>query len=341
MFVIRESFREDADQVLAVAEHLDSVNLPADAASIADILELSERSFSSEASVQDREYLFVLEDSDAGRIVGTSMIHAQHGTKRSPHVYFQVLKEERYSTTLDRYMVHQALRLGFNYDGPTEIGGLILLPEYRGHRESLGKLLSYVRFLFLAMHRELFRDRVISELMPPLEADGTSKLWKHLGKRFTGLTYHEADHLSKHNKEFIWALFPHGMIFTSLFPEDVRAAIGKVGPETQGVQRILERIGFTYANQIDPFDGGPHFVARTDDITLIRGSRRTHCTHIDAADTSRPWAILATESDTPGKRFRAVGARVIPGADDSVGVPEAQRELLGVRAGDELWMVAP
>jgi arginine N-succinyltransferase len=35
----------------------------------------------------------------------------------------------------------------------------------------------------------VFRDRVLSELLPPLEADGTSKLWEALGRRFTGLTY--------------------------------------------------------------------------------------------------------------------------------------------------------
>src|SRR5688572_11561936 len=113
------------------------------------------------------------------------MIHAQHGTRRAPHIFFRVEQDERYSVTLDRYFVHKTLRIGYNYDGPTEIGGLILLPEYRGNPEQLGKLLSYTRFLFVAMHRAVFRDRVISELLPPLEADGTSLLWKHLGHRFT------------------------------------------------------------------------------------------------------------------------------------------------------------
>lgn len=32
--------------------------------------------------------------------------------------------------TLDKYFVHPTLRLAYNYNGPTEIGGLILLPEY-------------------------------------------------------------------------------------------------------------------------------------------------------------------------------------------------------------------
>ena len=94
------------------------------------------------------------------------------------------------------------------------------------------------------MHRAIFRDRVISELLPPLEPDGSSRLWNHFGRRFTGLSYSDADLLSKETKEFIRALFPHGLIYTSLFPEEVREVIGVVGPETKGVEKMLRRIGF-------------------------------------------------------------------------------------------------
>src|SRR5688572_25924978 len=116
MFRIRQSYREDIDQILAVAEHLDTVNLPADRGHIEKILELSERSFSGETPVVDREYLFVLEDVTARRVIGTSMIHAQHGSKRAPHVFYRVEADERYSITLDRYFVHPTLRIGYNYD---------------------------------------------------------------------------------------------------------------------------------------------------------------------------------------------------------------------------------
>jgi arginine N-succinyltransferase len=341
VFRIRQSYRDDVDQVLAVAEHLDTVNLPADRAAIEGILTRSERSFSGEAAVVDREFLFVLEDVDVkdkkARIVGTSMIYAQHGTKRAPHIYFRVEADERYSVTLDRYMVHQTLRIGYNYNGPTEIGGLILLPEYRRSSEALGKALSYVRFLFIRMHRELFRDHVLSELLPPLGADGTSQLWEHLGRRFTGLTYQEADHLSKDNKEFIHALFPDDPIHTELLPEHVQAIIGKVGPDTQPVEKMLRRIGFDYADQIDPFDGGPHFVAPTDQITLVRDARQLTVRTIGEVDSGRPWAILAVE--TPGKpSFRATGARVIPMGVDSVGITEDIRARLGVAEGAQVWL---
>ncbi|MBA3541020.1 MAG: arginine N-succinyltransferase [Deltaproteobacteria bacterium] len=337
MFRIRQSYRDDVDQVLAVAEHLDTVNLPADRKHIESILDASEKSFSAALPVTEREFLFVLEDLEKKQIIGTSMIYAQHGTKRAPHIFFRVETDERYSVTLDKYMVHPTLRIGYNYDGPSEIGGLILLPEYRRNTDALGKSLSYVRFLFIRMHRELFRDQVLSELLPPLEPDGTSKLWEAIGRRFTGLTYQEADLLSKDNKEFIHALFPDDPIHVELLSDEVRAVIGQVGPETKAVEMMLRRIGFTYAGQIDPFDGGPHFLAKTDDITVARDAALVEVRVVDHTDAERPWAIIATET-TEKPQFRAIGTRVIPMDKHVVGMTEDARVRLGVANGQKVWL---
>ena len=335
MFRIRQSYRDDVEQVLAVAEHLDTVNLPADRTHIEAILERSERSFHAEPPASEREFLFVLEDLAKKRIIGTSMIYAQHGTKRAPHIFFRVENDERYSVTLDKHMVHQTLRIGYNYNGPTEIGGLIVLPEYRGIG-GLGKALSYVRFLFMRMHRELFRDWVLSELLPPLEPDGTSRLWEALGRKFTGLTYQEADLLSKDNKEFIHALFPDDPIHTELLPDDVRAVIGQVGPETKAVEAMLRRIGFEYAGQIDPFDGGPHFVAKTDQIAVVREARDSTVRTIPS-ESGRQWAVVAVEQATK-PQFRAVATRVAELADGAIGIPEDSRKSLGIEDGQRAWL---
>lgn len=325
------------DQVLAVAEHLDTVNLPAERPYIERILDKSEKSFGAEIPAGEREFLFVLEDLAKQRIVGTSIIYAQHGTRRAPHIFFRVEADERYSVTLDKHMAHRTLRIGYNYDGPTEIGGLIVLPEYRRNTEGLGKALSYVRFLFMRMHRELFRDRVLSELLPPLEKDGTSKLWQALGRKFTGLTYQEADLISKDNKEFIHALFPDDPIHTELLPDDVQAVIGVVGDDTKPVERMLRRIGFDYAGQIDPFDGGPHFCANTDNITLIKSAIEVGVRVVGEADGERPWAVMAVEGKTR-PQFRAIGTRVIPLEPNVVGITDDARKRLDIADGQRVWL---
>ena len=60
----------------------------------------------------------------------------------------------------------------------------------------------------------------------------------------------------------------------SLLPERVQDLIGRVGAQTEGVRKMLEAVGLEYSNRIDPFDGGPHFEARTDAVTPVRDARQ-------------------------------------------------------------------
>jgi len=157
--------------------------------------------------------------------------------------------------------------------GPTEIGGLILQPSYRGHKLKLGRFLSMVRFHVMGLYRPLFAPRVLAEMMAPITLDGRSTLWEFLGRRFINLSYTEADRFCQHSKEFMTSLLPREEIYLSLLPPEARAVIGQVGPETVPARRMLERLGFAYRDEIDPFDGGPHLEAATDEITLVRGTR--------------------------------------------------------------------
>jgi len=337
MFLIREVTAEDLDGLFDVAAYLDSVNLPHDRARLRDIIADSEASFAGQCDVADRRFVFVLTEAGQGRVLGTSMIFAQHGSRRAPHVFFDVLDEERYSQTLDRHVTHRVLRIGYNYKGLTEIGGLVVHPERRGHPGQLGKLLFHCRFLYIAMHRALFRDDVLSELMPPLQPDGTSLLWEALGRKFTGLSYQEADRLSHENKEFIRALFPEEPIYATLLPADVQALIGEVGPQTKGVEKMLRRAGFRYAHRIDPFDGGPHFQARLDDVLPVRATRRARVADTDSLPAPAGRLLIApddgdAEAVVP-RSFRAVAVTAVLGGD-LVALPAPARAALGVEAGD-------
>jgi arginine N-succinyltransferase len=274
---------EHLADVCELARHLNTVNLPDNPRAIRELLETSERSFSGELrDPRQREYVFVLSDAASGRVLGTSMIIAQLGRRGVPYIYLEVRTEEKYSATLDRHFVHRVLTTRYSYDGPTEVGGLVMHPESRRSPQRLGSLIAYVRFLFIAMHRADFRDEVLAELLPPFDADGSSPLWEAYGRRFTGLSYREADQLSKSNKEFVRGLFPDE-IYATLLSEAAQRSIGEVGPETRGVEKLLRRIGFEYAERVDPFDGGPHFTCATDRITLVRAARERLLTAADPA----------------------------------------------------------
>lgn len=339
-FEIRGVVASDEEQLLAVAHHLDTVNLPDDREVIKSIIDQSTKSFTGQVKdPKRRDYVFVLVDTAKQKIIGTSMIIAQLGRRDAPYIYLDVTEEERYSQTLDKHFKHVILKIGYSYNGPTEIGGLILLPEYRKVPEKLGLIISYVRFLYLKMHRELFRDEVLAELLPPLEPDGTSHLWDALGRNFTDMTYAEADLLSKKNKEFIKGLFPEGAIYVSLLPKTAQDVIGKVGSQTRGVERMLRRIGFRYAERVDPFDGGPHFTAPTDEIELVqRSTKRTVGRLLGAKD--HPKSRFLVGKDLPeAPHFRAVISHCIVLGETEVALAESAAEHLGLKVGDDVWVL--
>src|SRR5579859_4409112 len=339
-YEIRGAVPSDEDQLLDVARHLNTVNLPADRDEIRGLLEHAQKSFTGAIKeVRRREYVFVVVDLEKARIVGTSMIIGQLGRRDAPYIYVDVFEEERYSATLDRHFRHVVLKIGYSYNGPTEIGGLIVGPEYRKKPEKLGLLISHVRFLFIKMHRDWFRDELLAELLPPLEPDGTSHLWNALGRKFTELTYAEADRLSKKNKEFVKGLFPEGAIYATLLPQNAQDVIGRVGAQTRGVEKMLRRIGFRYAWRVDPFDGGPHFTAPTDEVLLVQRTHEARITRlVPVAEAPKSRALVAVEtSEAP--YFRAVYAawRSTGESAGEIGADAAEHLALG--EGAKAWVL--
>jgi arginine N-succinyltransferase len=317
-YEIRGATRADEDALLALAAHLNTVNLPNDRSSVRELLAHAEHSFDGTITSAKRKYVFLLWDIDKRLAIGSSSIIAQLGRRDAPYIYFDVIDEERYSKSIDKHFHHTVLRLGFSYKGPTELGGLVVAPSERGSPERLGRFVSYARFAYIAGRRDAFREQLLAELLPPLEPDGTSHLWEALGRRFTGMTYAEADLLSSRDKEFIRDLFPLGEIHTSLFDDRARDVIGRVGAQTLGVERMLVAAGFRYARRVDPFDGGPHFVARTDDVALVQNARRVHFRGV----------IPATDDSTAGSgaaAARAVVLQYLPHAPYVVSVQSEYR----------------
>lgn len=271
MFILRSANLDDLNDLYELSQLMLFINLPPDKDIIESKIQSSLHSFKNPSkNLADNHYLFVLEDLENGKIIGTSMIHAQHGTEEEPHYFFSVDSEHKFSKTLNTGFIHGTLKLGIDTDGPTEIGGLILHPEYRKNDKKLGKQLSFVRFLYMGMHPEQFKDTIHSELLPPFDRDGHSPLWEAVGRKFLNMEYHDADILSRSNKEFILNLFPSDNIYITLLPIEARNAIGKVGEETLPVKRMLESIGFKYTNEVDPFDGGPHYRCKLKDVKPVK-----------------------------------------------------------------------
>ena len=331
MFLLRAATRADLAAILDLAGYLDSPNLPREEAFIKTRLTRSEQSFGRAGPPSaEREYQFALVD-DADRVVGTCVILSKHGTRRMPHVYLTVREEERYSPATDIAVRHVMLQLGATWDGPTELGALVLHPDCRGQPGQPGKLLSWGRFAYIARHPASFEAELLAEMRAAIDERGRNAFWEVFGRRFTGMSYAEADRLSASDKSFILDLFPRREFYASLLDEEVSEQLGQVHPETVPALRLLERAGLYPIGQIDPFDAGPFVGAQTADVIPIRETCRAESSS-DEPDPGATASIVGTET---GGRFRAA----VAAADSSEGklrVAKEARDRLEILPGDEV-----
>lgn len=333
-FIIRPVQYDDLGQLVDLAKQFNLLNLPGDKKVISEKIERSEESFAGKLPKHKTEYIFVVEDVEEKLVVGSSLVIAKHGTEEVPHSFFKIFKRDHFSQDLGIGFIHQVLRFQLDFDGPTEIGGLLVDKTYRRRPEKLGKQISLSRFLYMGLHREKFEDRVLCELTPPLTDEGRSEFWEALGRRFTGLPYQEADLLSQSHKEFIESLFPQDDIYLALLDAKARLVLGRVGEATKPAQHLLESIGFNYLDEVDPFDGGPHYGANTEDILPIKYGKRLKVTEFKDAAYKEQNLVAAT-----GEEFKACLASAdIRGQE--IAIAPISRQLLGVEVGEEVY-VAP
>jgi len=286
----------------------------------------------SEGVADSDVFMFVLENTETGSVLGTSQLIAQMGGPGNPNYGFKLERREFFADDIKTGTSHVVARLHADESGPTEIGGLILQPAARGAR--LGRLLSFIRFHFIGMRRELFADRVLAELMAPISDDGRSLFWEYVGQRFIPLSYTEADVQCGRSRQFIAALLPHEDIYLSLLPPEARDGVGEVHRETLPARRMLEKLGFKFCGVVDPFDAGPMLDAVTDDIPLLKlTSSREMAGVVEESVCDSEGIVSMMRKDG---EFLAVFAPMKIDSKGLVSIPAAHAEAIGVRAGDEL-----
>ncbi len=354
MFIIRQARVEDVPTLLKLAKMVHFINLPADREIIYSKIARSQECFIragggdvarfehqtaksdsgiSEFSKHGEFFMLVLEDTETGGCLGTSQIVAHMGGPGTPNFPLKLVRREFFSTSLQTGTSHIVARLFADESGPTEIGGLILQPASRGHR--LGRFLSLIRFHLMGMHRPIFADRVIAEMMGPITMDGQSILWEFFGRRFIPLSYSEADKHCQISREFISALLPKEDIYLSLLPPEARDVVGKVGTETVPARTMLEKLGFAYTDTIDPFDGGPHLEADTDRIPIVRNTRPAHLAGAAASQSACTKHGFVSTLNAEGE-FRAVETDLAIDAKGRVSLPRQVMSDMGWETGAQI-----
>ncbi|MEX0326507.1 MAG: arginine N-succinyltransferase [Puniceicoccaceae bacterium] len=215
-------------------------------------------------------YLFVLEDTGNGQLIGTSGIISRVGGF-DPFYTYKVKSSLQEYEPLNIHNTLRTLELIRNHKGPSEICSLFLHPDYR--QKGTGKLLSLARFLFMKAFPDRFDESVIAELRGFIDGEGKSPFWEAVGKNFFWKDYYEADVLSGiGEKDFIEALMPDHPIYVNLLPRSAREIIGTVHPQTEPAKAILIKEGFRESDEVDIFDAGPILQATRQDLQTWQNS---------------------------------------------------------------------
>ena len=156
-------------------------------------------------------YLFVMEDTAAGEIVGVSGIEGAVGLSNAFY-HYHLGKVVHHSARHNVYNALQTLTLCNDYTGVSELCTLFLREPYRKGRN--GRVLSKYRLLFMAQFRERFAKQVIAEMRGISDEDGRSPFWAWLEKHFFTMDFPSADYLTGiGEKTFIAELMPRFPIY--------------------------------------------------------------------------------------------------------------------------------
>ena len=309
-------------------------NLPPERAALKAKLDRAEAAFGTDSdTIADELFVLVLENGRTSAVRGTCQLMTQVG-QRWPFYSYRLNTLTQYSQELDRTVRAELLSLVTDLEGSSEVGGLFLHPNERAG--GLGLLLARSRYMFVAMHRKRFADRILAELRGIIDERGGSPFWDGVAGRFFGMNFQDADYFNAINgNQFIADLMPKHPVYIAMLSEDARSVIGIPHPTGRAAMRMLEDEGFRSEGYVDIFDGGPTMVARTDNVTSVKNSCEATVTGLSVDEGER--AILAT-----GRlgTFRACfGARVMDG-EGGIAIDSASADLLDVCEGDVVWSVA-
>jgi arginine N-succinyltransferase len=336
MLVVRAIRETDIDGLFTLATQVGSgmTTLKPDRKSLAQRVEIACASFAAQIAPQQRDYLFVLEDTSSGKLAGVCAIKSAVGLEE-PFYNYRIGTLVHSSNELKVFSRMDTLYLSNDLTGCAELCSLFLHPAYRSGNN--GKLLSKSRFMFIAQHPQLFSEKLIAEMRGYQDANGKSPFWESLGHHFFRMDFDRADDLtSLGKKSFIAELMPRHPLYVAYLPKEAQEVIGLVHVATAPARRLLEQEGMHYEGYVDIFDAGPVLQARVIELRAMRESMLLDIVgHSAEAADDTPLLI----ANTGMQDFRVVAA---PAAieDGRIALSAQQRELLLRAAGDRVRVMS-
>jgi len=337
MIIVRPIKKSDLEALHQIA--IDSghgfTSLPVNEQLLQQRINHTEISFARDVEQPGNEgYLFVMEDTETGKVVGTSGIEAAVGLDDAFY-HYHLGKVVHSSRELNIYNTVETLSLCNDYTGASEICTLFLSDSHR--KNNNGRFLSRFRFLFIAEHKERFSETIIAEMRGVSDESGSSPFWQWLEEHFFSMDFPTADYLTGiGKKEFIAELMPKYPIYVNLLSKEAQDVINKVHPKTVPALRLLEAEGFARRGYVDIFDAGPTVESHVNSIRTVNQSQRCQVI-IDEVQSTDNYIICNSKI----KDFRATQALLsLRETAEQVVISQVVADALMVQEGDWVRLVA-
>jgi arginine N-succinyltransferase len=273
MMIIRYIEPKDVNDLYLLAQKagFGLTSLQPNMEKLAARIERACKTVAGELPKADQVYLFVLEDTELNKVVGVCGIEVALGLKE-PWYNFHVGTQVHASEPLSVYNALPTLYLSNDHTNCSELCTLFLDPDYRLNKN--GKFLSKVRFLFLSAFRQYFEETIVAEMRGYSDTNGQSPFWNAVGHKFFNIEFTKADYLSGvGQKAFIAELMPRHPLYVDMLPDDAKAAIGIVHPNTRPAYNLLLEEGLRYKGYVDIFDGGATLQADIENLRAMKESQ--------------------------------------------------------------------
>ncbi|PJE79026.1 Arginine N-succinyltransferase [invertebrate metagenome] len=332
--IIRPVTVNDYDALWQLSHHtgIGFTSLHPDKKTIKTKIERTIAAFSSDTPADEALYLFVMEHSQSGQVVGICGIESAVGLS-NPWYNYRIEKQVHSSTELGIYSDIETLSLCSDHTGHSELCTLFLMPAMR--RSYHGHLLSKSRFLFMAAHTQRFSDNIFAELRGYSDLNGESPFWNGLGRHFFHMDFNDADEHVGSSPHFITDLMPRHPIYTNLLPKAARTIIGQTHDNTVPARKMLESEGFEYNHYINIFDAGPLLDAKLKAIRTVKESQQM-TVHVDDKQHSdlTPWLLANGQRDN----FRCISGSISLASHDAITINSSQAKALQVTTGETLTL---
>ncbi|MFM0646581.1 arginine/ornithine succinyltransferase subunit alpha [Paraburkholderia bryophila] len=345
MLFVRPSRLADLDALEQMARTAQPVlhSLPHDRGALEARIALSEDSFRADVDFPGEEfYLFVLEDGQTGKLMGTASIVAAAGYS-DPFYAFRNDALIHASRELHVNRKIHALTMSHELTGKSRLAGYYIDPSLRG--DAAAHLMSRARMMYIAANRKRFTSEVFSLLLGVTDEHGVSPFWEAVGRKFFGRDFADIEIESGgRSRTFIAEVMPTYPVYVPLLPEAAQRVLGEPDSKALLAYEIHQEEGFETDRYIDIFDAGPVLTAQVDRSACVTRNE-TRVVH-DAAAAANGSTYLIAHNGADGE-FRCVLGELDAGnaannaADKTRGaaLPHASRVALGVTEGDAVRCV--